>query len=109
MMLKTTAALAVAIAFSGAALFTEPASAASRVQASGIATSGKLIPYFVKKAKAQRVAISNWNSRVTRIYGSRYANWTRATGKSTTCSKLSSTRVTCKVSAVPHPVRYGMR
>lgn len=109
MMLKTIAAAAAAIAFSGAFLFVDPASAASRVQATGVATSGKLVPYFVKKAKAERSAIQNWNSRVTRVYGHRYANWHRASAKNTTCNRISSTSVSCRVSAVPQPARYGHR
>ncbi|MGE8942276.1 hypothetical protein ACO2I3_10225 [Leptospira interrogans] len=109
MMLKTIAAAAAAIAFSGAALLADPASAASRVQATGVATSGKLVPYFLKKAKAERTAVQNWNSRVTRIYGHRFANWNQATAKNTTCNRVSSTRVSCRVSAVPQPARYGRR
>ena len=130
---KTTAALAAAIAFGGVAMIaTAPASAAptaaataisvensgfliqarhggphgryvARVQASGSA-SGKLLPYFVKKNKAQRQAIQNWNSRVSRVYGSRYANWNRATAKSTNCSR-SGTSVVCRVSARPASYR----
>ncbi len=132
MFVKSTAALAAAIAFGGFAIATAPASAApagiatavsiensgyliqarhggphgryvARIQASGSA-SGKLVPYFVKKNKAQRQAIQNWNNRVSRAYGSRYANWNRATAKSTTCSR-SATSVTCRVSARPASFR----
>ncbi len=110
MLLKSTAALAAVIAFGGAALLSvAPANAASRVQATGIATSGKLVPYVIKKARAERAAVQNWNSRVTRIYGARFANWNRATNKATSCSRNTLTRVQCTVSAVPHPVRYGSR
>lgn len=128
-MLKSlTIAAAAAVALSGAALVTtSPASAAAtaknsgysvqakvlhhrkmpRVQATGVARGGVLIPYVLKKAKAQRDAISNWNAKVRRAYGAQYANWNRASAKSTSCTRVA-TAVSCRVSAIPSGPRYGM-
>ena len=71
----------------------------SRVHALGM-SRGVLVPYFVKKATAERKAISAWRAKVSRMYGSQYANWNRALGKSTTCSRAGAA-VSCRVSAVP--------
>ena len=80
----------------------------SRVAATGVAR-GALLPYFLKKAQAQRKAINNWSAKVRLMYGSQYASWSRANAKSTSCNRLGST-VTCRVSAVPHSPyrRFGM-
>jgi hypothetical protein len=127
MMSKITLAAAALVALGGTALMTAaPASAApsvvnkpghlvtarylelssaqlhrrlARVSATGDAR-GALVPYFVKKAKAQREAIRNWSAKVTRIYGPQYSSWSRATGKTTACSRSASV-VTCRVSAIP--------
>jgi len=136
-MMRTLAIATAAIALSGAAFVaTGPATAATtsaksssiivearlgghghvqrhrkpaRVQASGIARGGVFVPYFVKKAKAQQKAISNWRSKVTRMYGSQSANWNRAQAKSTSCSRTGAA-VSCRVSAVPSTAyrRFGM-
>lgn len=128
-MMKSLAIATAAVAFGGAALLTPHTSAQaaspaaksqeivvaaafgghgkanrhrkpSRVQAVGI-SRGALVPYFLKKANAQRKAISSWRSKVSRTYGARYANWSRAVGKSTRCSRAGIS-VTCRVSAVPN-------
>lgn len=81
----------------------------ARVHASGVARGGVFVPYFVKKAKAQREAISNWSAKVRHVYGPRYASWTRAHAKSTSCSRAGAA-VACRVSAVPSTPnwRFGM-
>lgn len=137
-MMKSLAIATAAVAFSGAALLgtPTPAQAAapsaknaeivvaaafggqnhaqrhrkpSRVHASGVARGGVLVPYFLKKAKAQQTAINNWNAKVRRTYGSQYANWNRATAKTTSCNR-AGTAVSCRVSAVPSTPyrRFGM-
>lgn len=133
-MMKSLTIATAAIALGGAALFASmPAQAAadakgsgviiearyggpahakhrkvSRVTASGVAR-GALVPYFLKKAKAQRDAINNWSAKVRRMYGAQYANWSRADAKSTTCNR-AGTAVTCRVSAIPDSPyrRFGM-
>ena len=132
-MMKKLALAAAALALGGTALLVSgPASAASpgkgsgiivearydgpgyaqrhrkpaRVQASGI-SRGVLLPYAIKKARAQREAVSNWNAKVRSMYGARYANWNRASAKSTSCSRTGAA-VSCRVSAVPNAPRYGM-
>lgn len=127
MLLKSLAVAAAAVAFGGAALInTAPAGAAttakgsthvaearyggppeaqrhrrpSRVQASGVARGAILVPYFVKKARAQREAIENWSSKVAGIYGSQYASWSQAQGKTTSCGRIAG-GASCRVSAVP--------
>ena len=135
-MMKTLAIATAAIALSGAALLANgPANAATnakssshivearaggpahvqrhrkpaRVHASGVARGGVLVPYVLKKAKAQRQAISNWNAKVRRTFGASYANWNRANAKSTNCSRVGAA-VSCQVSAVPSTPyrRFGM-
>lgn len=100
--------IVVAAAFGGHGKASRHHRRASRVQAVGM-SRGAFIPYFVKKASAQRKAISSWRSKVSRTYGSQFANWNRATAKSTTCSR-AGIAVTCRVSAVPHTPfrRFGM-
>lgn len=136
-MMKSLAIATAAIAFSGAALLADaaPVQAAapaaknaemtvaarfgrpgkvqrhrnpSRVQASAVAR-GALIPYFLKKATAQRKAISSWNVKVRRMYGAGYASWSRAKAKSTHCSR-AGIAVSCRVSAIPSTPfrRFGM-
>jgi hypothetical protein len=80
----------------------------SRVSATGVAR-GALLPYFLKKAQAQRKAINNWSAKVRLMYGSQYASWSRANAKSTSCNRLG-TAVTCRVSAIPDSPykRYGL-
>ena len=129
-MMKTLTIAAAAVALGGTALLgTMPAEAAtkgsgviieakyggpayehkklSRVSATGVAR-GVLIPYVLKKAKAQREAINNWSAKVRRMYGPQYASWARADAKSTSCSRIG-TAVTCRVSAIPDSPyrRYG--
>ncbi|MCL4765897.1 MAG: hypothetical protein KJZ80_06690 [Hyphomicrobiaceae bacterium] len=135
-MMKTLAIATAAIALGGTALLaTAPANAAttaksagvivearlggpahiqrhrrtSRVHAAGVSRNRVLVPYFLEKAKAQRQAISNWSQKVSRMYGSQYASWARAQGKSTSCSRSIGT-VSCRVSAVPSTPyrRFGM-
>jgi len=131
-MMKSLTIATAAIALGGTALFASmPAQAAakgsgviieakygapshskykkvSRVSATGVAR-GVLIPYVLKKAKAQRDAINNWSAKVRRMYGAQYANWSRADAKSTTCNR-AGTAVTCRVSAIPDSPyrRFGM-
>ncbi len=135
-MMKTLAVATAAIALSSAALLaTSPANAAAtarssshivearlggpahvqrhrrpaRVHASAVVRNGVFVPYFVKKAKAQQQAISNWRLKVSRLYGSQSANWSRAQAKSTSCTR-SGSAVSCRVSAVPSTPyrRFGM-
>lgn len=135
-MMKTLAIATAAIALGGTALLaTAPANAAptakdagiyvearlggpaknqhyrkaSRVHASGVSRNRVLVPYFLEKAKAQREAISNWSQKVSRMYGSQYASWSRAQGKTTSCTRSIGV-VSCRVSAVPATPyrRFGM-
>jgi len=100
--------IVVAAAFGGHGKVLKHHRKPSRVQAVGI-SRGAFLPYIFKKTAAQRKAISSWQSKVSRTYGSQYASWSRAIGKSTNCSR-AGTAVTCRVSAVPSTPfrRFGM-
>jgi hypothetical protein len=64
------------------------------------------LPYHVREWRAKSSAIDAWKSKVTNLYGDRFARWRVATEKQVSCDAAAGS-VYCTVSA--RPARGGSR
>ncbi len=64
------------------------------------------LPFHVREWRAKSSAIEVWKSKVTRLYGERFARWRMATEKQVSCDAGAGS-VYCTVGA--RPVRGGSR
>lgn len=64
------------------------------------------LPYYVREWRAKSSAIDAWKSKVSHLYGERFAHWRMATGQQVSCDAAAGS-VYCTVSA--RPARGGSR
>ena len=55
---------------------------------------------ILKKLNAEKLAITHWETAVTKLDGAQFAKWSRAKGKSVTCEQ-KGTDFLCKATANP--------